>query len=809
MSIVLKSTFATGVFLAALSLSMVAQAQANPPASQTASAEQANDPVDVGDIIVTAQRREERLQDVPLAVSVVTGSALANQQINDTNNLAKAVPSLTFQSGNNPIANSFRIRGVGTALFSQGVEPSVAVVVDGVVQARQAQNFSSLADIERIEILRGPQGTLFGKNATAGVINVVTARPTDYFQAKANFSVAEEDEYRASGSISGPLTDTLRARLTGFYNDVGGYHTNAANGTEEGASTGWGLRGKLDWDVTSALNILAIAEIRNEDADCCQYALVNVQSPVRGALYGGAGVPIEADSDYVWNSGRSYAESDQATFSVEAGLDLGWAKVTSITAFQHFKVDSNFEGDRLGSSVPIFLSATSNAQYDYNFGIIDTKQFSQEVRIDSQGDGPITYTAGLYYSKLDLGRYGERRRAVCTSGVVGQPCAPANIRYQSLITDADLANEHYSVFGQVEAEVLPGLKLIGGLRALHESVEVNGAQIGVLVAGDTAFGTLSPSGRTADDDSALIGKAGAQYQFSERAQMYATYTRGYKGKGVDTEITTNFSNNPVIQPEKVDAYEIGFKGSFFDGRLSTAFAVFQSDYANLQVQANRSDPTTGVVSFQATNAGSSRTRGFEIEATARVASGFTVKSGLTFLDPSLNADGLNCPIQFQSAAVTVPVGGTRPENTCYRYQYLDSAGNLLTSGLGQNVRDGETPASPHWRVSFSPRYEMEMGRFRGFGQIDVSYQSAQQFAIEQDPNQIQRAYTIVNASVGVRNPDGRYTLTFFAKNLFDQNYYSTSQGSNLLPSNLNLVDRFAVRPKDADRYVGASLGLSF
>jgi iron complex outermembrane recepter protein len=129
----------------------------------------------IAEIVVTAQKREERLQDVPLAVTAVSGEALLNRQINDTSNLVQAVPSLTFQQGNNPTNTSFRIRGIGTSLFGQGVESSVSVVLDGVVTARGSQSFTDLADVERVEVLRGPQGTLFGKNATAGVINVVTA----------------------------------------------------------------------------------------------------------------------------------------------------------------------------------------------------------------------------------------------------------------------------------------------------------------------------------------------------------------------------------------------------------------------------------------------------------------------------------------------------------------------------------------------------------------------------------------------------------------------------------------------------------
>jgi iron complex outermembrane receptor protein len=806
------SFVAAAIFAAAEanSQSLPENSAAKTPNPSSASSE--GGPTLIEEIIVTAQKREERLLDVPVAVTVLTGSMLENQQINDTNGLVKAVPSLTFQAGNNPSNNSFRIRGVGTSLFSLGVEPSVSVVVDGVVQARQAQNFMDLSDIERIEVLRGPQGTLFGKNATAGVISVVTARPTGELEAKSDLTVAQKDEYRWNGTVSGPLSDTVRARVSGYYNNIGGYHINAANGNKEGGSEAWGMRGKLDWDVTSRLNILTSIEYRKDDENCCQYGLVAVSSPLRTAIYAAAGVPISADTKYTWNSGQSYADSTQKTYSLQAGLDLLAVKLVSITAYQDFNIGTNFEPDRLGSSVPMFLSATSNALFDYNFAGTRTKQYSQELRLDSEGSGPLGYTVGVYYSHLDLDRDSARRRAICSAGlnVVGQPCLPATISYQSLVTDANLKNEHVAAFSQVEAEVFSGLKLLGGLRVQHESLEVSGSQLGPLPGDTVPFGTVFPSGITKASDNAITGKAGAKYEFSHQAQAYATYTRGYKGQGADTEITVNFANNPVVQPEHVNAYEVGFKGSLSDGLMSIGVAVFRADYTNLQVQANRSDPTTGVVAFQATNAGSSRIQGIELETNIRPTSDFNIGAGVTYEKPSLNANGLNCPIQSQTAAVTIALGGVKPVNTCYKYQYLDATNALKTSGAVQDVRDGETPATPHVRVTLSPRYEHAIsGSLNGFVEVDASYQSKQQFAIEQDPNQIQDAYTLLDASFGIRDIQSRYSLTLFVRNLLDKNYYVTSQGSNLLPSNLNLVDKYAIRPKDADRFFGATVSFKF
>ena len=266
----------------------------------------------------------------------------------------------------------------------------------------------------------------------------------------------------------------------------------------------------------------------------------------------------------------------------------------------------------------------------------------------------------------------------------------------------------------------------------------------------------------------------------------------------------------MIQPERVNAYEVGFKGSTSDGLLSVAAAAFLADYTNLQVQANRGDPANGVIAFQPTNAGSSRAQGVEIEATLRPSRRFSVSAAVTYQQATLDADGLNCPTQLQPSAVTVALGGTRPVNTCYRYQFRAPNGSVATSGLVQDVRGGQLPVSHEWRFNVSPRWGGPVtSSLNGFVQVDLSYQSAVQFAIEQDPLQTQDGYALVDASNGLSAPDSRYTLTVFVKNLSNQNFYTTTTTPALIGNNLSVVDVYAFRPKNPDRYFGASLGFRF
>lgn len=763
-----------------------------------------------GDIVVTAQKRSERLQDVPLAVTAITGDALANRQINDTANLVQAVPSLSFQQGNNPTNTSFRIRGVGTSLFGQGVESSVSVVVDGVVAARQAQSFTDFADIERVEVLRGPQGTLFGKNATAGVISVVTARPSFDFEAKGSITVAEGDEYRVAATASGPVSDAVRVRATGYYNDVGGHSPNLATGEDDNGFRSWGVRGKVEFDATETLNFLLSADYRKNDAECCQGVLVKANNPARRLVSGP--VTVREDNDAVWNNGLTYAESKQQTYSLQADLDLGAAAITSITAYQKFFLDNNVEVDRFAFAVPVFIGTSAPAQFNLNRGTTDIKNFTQELRIASTDSRAFNYVVGAFYSNLELGRYFERRRALCAVGTTGQPCAAPT--YQSLSHFATLKNDNIAGFGQAELQLFEKLKLIGGLRVQSETVSVEGQRFGPIVAGDGLFGpAASVKAKREASDTAITGKAAVQYQFSRRAQSYASYTRGYKGLGFDTEITADFANQAVTLPEDVDAYEIGFKGQSSDGTFSIAAAAFLADYTNLQIQANRTDPLLGAPTFVQTNAGSSRTKGFEIEATLRPSRDFTVNAAVTYAKSRVDVDGLGCPQQFQNATAspTIPIGGVRPVNRCYRFQFVNPVtGATATSGFQQDVRGGQLPASPEWRINVSPRWESDIGAYhRGFVQADLSFQSDQIFAIEQDHLLKQDAYETVDLSVGLRQIDNRYSVTAFVKNVFDQNYYNSLIGLALFPTNLTLVDLYANRPKGADRYFGASIGFQF
>ena len=794
--------------IAAVAMSVPAFAQSTDVSAQDSLA---TEPAQ-GEIVVTAQRRAERLQDVPLAVTAVSAETLATRGITDTKNLTQVSPSLTYTQGANPSNSTFRIRGIGTQVFGQGNESSVSVVMDGVVLARQAQGFSDLADIERIEVLRGPQGTLFGKNATGGVISITTARPSKELSGRFTATVAEMGEYHVNGTVSSPLTDKIGVRVSGFYNKDEGYIRNVVLNRKTNGYESWGVRGKLEFDL-GALNLLAAADYSKNDATCCQQVAIRTDNPTLAILQ--APVVAGPRNTQVGSNLETVSATSQQTYSLEANYDLGSAAITSITAYQKFSFNNNVDVDALNTAQPIYSGGTAApyyAQFDVNGGPFTLNQFSQEVRLASTGKNDLNYVVGVYYANLNLDRSFVRRIVTCNTNALqlGAVCPVNNRVASSGSHNAHLDNENYAVFGQLDYALVGGLKVIAGLRAQHESLQVIGAQNAAApFSGDVPMftGATLTSGTAKASDDVVTGRAGLQYEFNRNAQVYATYNRGYKGQSLGTEFNQTFNNNPVVAPETVNAYEVGFKGSTADRKLSISVAAFLADYRNLQVQANRSDQSTGNFLFVVTNAGKAKTKGVEVEATVRPDDHFSVGFGVAYVHARFDADGIGCPLQDQFAAISVAFGAPQPSNVCFRQR--NQAGVL--SGRIQNVRGGILPNTPEWRITVNPRYETEVGsNYILFADANLAYQSEVGFALEQDPLLVQKGFMTIDATLGVRPVDSGFSASVFVKNLTKERYYTNmGHGSSLTSQNLTPNNLTGFLPKGAFRYIGATVGYKF
>ena len=394
-SSLLRAAFLTtlaGVSAVALCAPAMAQDAASVPVAED----------DAGgiDIVVTAQKREENLQAVPLSVSVVGGEAIAAQGGVNLENAQYLVPSLNFRKGGTSLNQALFLRGVGTINFSIAAEPSVAAVIDGVVLSRAGEGFGDLVDIDRIEVLRGPQGTLFGKTASAGVVSMVTKRPEGTFGGTVEASYYDSNEYRARATLNIPLGENIRSRVTGFYSEYDGNLRNIALDRKVNGYKHYGVRGVIEADLSDAVTVILRGDWRKANDDCCAEVIGTV--PTNAAAAALAGTNINGDDTRRVNQNLlTQTKEESWGVSMELNAELGNQTITSITAYRNWDNTEIRDGDWLDRPY-----VGLNQLHD--IGPQSSKTFSQELRLASPAGGFLEYVAGLYYSRAESQRVFSR-----------------------------------------------------------------------------------------------------------------------------------------------------------------------------------------------------------------------------------------------------------------------------------------------------------------------------------------------------------------------------------------------------------------
>ena len=456
----------------------------NAPSADTQADAQTAQPTDTdnaapGDIIVTAQKRSERLQDVPLAVTVVGGDLLSQQGRTSIEGAQYLVPALNFAKSGTTLNQSIFLRGVGTATFSIAGEPSVSTVVDGVVFSRAGEAFSDLVDIDRMEVLRGPQGTLFGKNASAGVINITSKQPTRDFGGYLEAGFFTRAEYRGRAVLNIPLGEDVRTRFTGFYTNYDGNITNRAyGGRHVNGFEHYGGRAQLVADLGPSVTLTLIGDYHRNDDDCC--ADIIGTGPLTGTGAPGSSLAFAVLPTPRGNRTRE-VNQDLITATRETGygfsgqLDIqtGAGTVTYIGSYRNYRNTEVRDGDWLPRAYIGF-----NQLHDFGPQTGDT--VTQEVRLTSPGQQLIDYTAGLYFSSADSERIFSRFDQVCTpvGGVapaVLTPCTSALANpsiFPTATADFGSTFRNYAAFGQFTINIAERFRLIGGLRYTHDELDV-------------------------------------------------------------------------------------------------------------------------------------------------------------------------------------------------------------------------------------------------------------------------------------------------------------------------------------------------
>ncbi|MFT6048148.1 MAG: iron complex outermembrane receptor protein [Arenicella sp.] len=738
------------------------------------------------EIIVTAQKREQSVQEVPIAVSVLDADKIESAHAVGLEGLQALIPSVSFRKGNTNRNSAVVIRGIGTISFSTAAEPSVSTVVDGVVLGRSGQAFTDLYDLERLEVLRGPQGTLFGKNASAGVVNLTTKRPTEEFSGSVDLSLFEDDETRLKGSISGALSDNVRASLTAFKGDFDGYINNTFNGETIQGYDRTGFRGQLVWDVSDDVEVLFIAEDYSAEDDCCAdlSLLPSGRDPSSPANPNSLGV-VNGVADLDFNQ-RSVDHDlttrtidDSTSLSAQVTAGLGDLTLTSITAYREWDNTEIREGDFTSNAGDVALPVNFSSVFFqlHDIGIQSWEQFSQEVRIASADDQALTWQAGLFYWKLKSDR-SFRRDASCQVHPVNAPILEANPGLTCLANDIvaatavfDTEFENLSVFGEGSYAINDSFDLLFGLRYTDDEVSFNHRRINDDPFGRRGVGVRGVGNNSdftgSTDETDTSGKLGVSWALNDTGLLYATYSQGYKGPAFNVFYNQALANTQPISSESSEQVELGYK--LTTGNLFANFAIFSTDIEDLQ--ANNIDTSLGTATTTLTNAGDISTEGIEIDVIWQPTENFQLSGGLASITAEI--DKFNCPVGTPLAQCTD------------------------RSGL-------DVPFSPDLKYTLSANYVMNLGSSDLIFDASFVHTDEQVAGLPSNngttiPQALLPEYDIVNASVAWSFSEDKYRVTLIGKNLGDESYVTTYSGDGF---------RYQI-PRDAERYFGVSLRANF
>jgi iron complex outermembrane recepter protein len=780
------------VFLAANSPAF-AQAAAE---SETAQDELPTSDEGIGEIIVTAQRRAQALSEVPLAVTAIGGESFESQGFDTLDDLVGTVPSLTFGSSANSRGEGLVIRGFGTTSFSDAAEGAVGIVIDGVTLGRQAAGLLDLIDIERIEVLRGPQGTLFGKNSSAGLINIVTRRPSEELELTARASYGSDDELRLAASVSGPLVaDRILARITAFRNKRDGI-VNQVNSafpeTKFNNVDQWGVRGKLEFRPSDKLTATLIGEYQKQDILCCNWTRRSFAPPALGALATLERVsltpfytPGPANRDVAITIRSNFQRSETKAGTLNIDYQIGDHTLRSITGYRSFDISEGNKADQL--PVSFFNLAATDSRIE---------QVSQELQLVSPDDGPVKYTFGLFYYQLDVDSVQTQAAefAIAPAPVGAIPAGLAPILFGATgnsfprVTLTNIQNQsqktiNYAGYGQISYDFTPQFTATLGARLLRESLDVYFDRSGGLPIG--AFGQRIVPGIDPDavKDTALTYTGSLRYELADDISIYGTYARGYKGRAYDLNAGSPIvfvGAQPIfnaLQPERVDNYEIGLRSLLLDRRLQVNLTAFNTDVANYQAAAQRTD---GVPGFVLNNVGKFRTRGVELELLARPSRAFEFGANLAVIDAEY--------VDYPNGECPSPFVANRPPS-CALTGTQDLSGTQAA-----NAPDISGSAYAQLTLSLSDSWDVI-----GWGQ--VNFRSDTLYSLTQDPNTIQDGYATVNTRLTLRSDKG-YELSLWARNLTDTDY---AEGIFSTPIFTGGYSQFLA----TDRQIGVEAKLSF
>lgn len=788
--------------------------EAGTPAAQASPATPASEPVvqqpepiaqepgGIGDIVVTARRREESIQNVPISVAAFGGNALAERQIDSSDKLTQLAPNVQFSavapaSGNSSSSAIF-IRGVGQTDFLASTDPGVGFYVDGVYFARASGTAISLLDVDRVEVLRGPQGTLFGRNTVGGAIQVFSARPRfDRISGNVGATVGDYQRRDVRGVLNLPISDTLAVRVAATKRVRDGYVTNILDGRDFGDIDTFAGRASILWKPTDKFEALLIGDYTKDDvngsptvfggintsaafvrfasviAGCPGFALTTPVTPVpentdrrcannQYSALGPYRVASEAPS-------RSRLEMYGAALTLQ--YEFGdWLTAKSITAYRKTKPFSIRDAD----NTPLLILETVNSD--------NIKQFTQELQfLGETANGRLKYQFGAYYfNEKDFQFY-----PVFLPSQIS-PTTGEELRVGGLNNNAAIKNESFAVFTQESFAITDKLNLTVGLRYTRDKKEATpvedaarsgygytnvgynvayppplAAQMVCLGVPRTGAAAAACTGSrqylfnpvlNSKTNSKFTPAASLQYQWTPSFMTYASYSQGFKSGGFNTRIVqpvisanapTGREFLPEFDPEQVTSYEIGSK--LLIGRsLRLSGALFQSKYKDIQIVVREG------VAPVVRNAGRATINGFELEGTVSPVPPLLINLGVGYTDFSY--DSFTAALNARQAT-------------------------LAPGALGRVDLDDMQAYTPKWSLNGGFSYRIAMGRGSLTPRVDVAYRSKTYFDAPNTEQIAQNGYALINATIRYAAPDDRFSVAVGLTNLTNKAYRGSGNSS--------------------------------
>lgn len=670
----------------------------------------------IEEVVVTAQRREQDAQDIPVSVTAFSGDMVESFGFDTVFEIQDQVPNFSMgglgTTQNTPIPY-LNIRGVQFRDYAVVNDASVSLYLNDVYQAAPGAGSAQMFDVERIEVLKGPQGSLFGRNTSAGLVQVITRAPTDTPDGYLAVQYGRFDQRIAEAAYGGPITDNVRFRVAGKYNEDDGYRQDSpvSDLDDLGKTDARAVRGTLEVDATERLSFVAGAHYSESDGIFPGRYRYGTKDPVTGEqcdrerieqhlCVTGTGFRIPDDDP---TEHYEYARTPMTYDSGGGRLQVNWAgdwgEITSITGYDEFDF-------RLRQDTGLGPHSSFNVTGEY---WSEVESFSQEIRI-SGSDDRVSWITGLYY-------YDDRRDLRNRTYFF----YPVEVTLRDRV--ARLDTDSFGVFGHVEARISDRVSLAVGGRYTNETRDLRF----IRDLNDPDF-FLSDD----VDFNNFTGDIAVSWDIKDNVLGYAKLSRGSKNGGYTISSNTMEENGPASE-EILDAVEIGLKGDWFDNRLRTNIALFYYDFAGYQATASRVEPDGSLVSTFF-NAGDAKIKGAEFEITAMPTPNLEFVLGVGLLDGKLE---------------------TEP--------------NILVNGF--TIDGNDTPQSPDYSLNALVRYTIPTARMGTFTlQADGRYQDDIWFDVDADPFEREDAYGIANFRVFWDSPEYRYSAMAFVTNAFDEVY---------------------------------------